>query len=74
MRWIGVEYEPQQRDFSDHERHNVGGNRMRRKTSNELRLDESWRRDLGFIQKIAIDIGTLPGRYPFLRLRGGVGK
>lgn len=70
MQWIGVSYEPQQRHFSDHERHNVGGNRMRRKSSNDLRLDESWRRDLSFLQKVAIDIGTIPGRYPFLRLRG----
>lgn len=74
MQRIGVEYEPQQRDFAVHERHNVGGNRMRRKTSNELRLDESWRKDLRFIPKVAIDIGTLPGRYAFRKLQAGQGR
>jgi hypothetical protein len=76
MRWIGFDFEPQQRDFAAHERHNVGGNRMRRQTSNELRLDESWRRELNFIQKVAIDIGTLPGRYALRRHRprNGVGR
>lgn len=74
MRWIGVEYEPQQRDFAAHERHNVGGNRMRRKASNELRLDESWRRELSLIQKVAIDIGTIPGRYFFLKSGSGAGR
>ncbi|MCC6735179.1 MAG: hypothetical protein IT534_03495 [Bauldia sp.] len=67
MKAIGYEYEPGQRDFAEHERHNVGGNRMRRKKSNELRLDEAWRRDLNFFQKVAIDIGTIPGRYAFRR-------
>lgn len=73
MPMIGFEYEAQQRDFAVHERHNVGGNRMRRKMSNELRLDESWRRDLSFIQKVAIDIGTIPGRYAFRKQRHGSG-
>ncbi len=74
MKWIGVEHEPQQRMFADHERHNVGGNRMRRKSSNELRLDEAWRRDLNFILKMTIDLGTMPGRYAFRRLRTGTGR
>ncbi|MCW5716332.1 MAG: sulfotransferase [Bauldia sp.] len=73
MQSIGLEYEPQQQNFAVHERHNVGGNRMRRKTSNELRLDESWRRDLSFFQKVAIDIGTLPGRYAFRKQRPRIG-
>lgn len=73
MRWIGVEYEPQQQDFAVHERHNVGGNRMRRQTSNELRLDESWRLDLKLLPKVAIDLGTFPGRYAFRKLGNGAG-
>jgi hypothetical protein len=71
---LGVEYEPQQLRFADHERHNVGGNRMRRQGSSELRLDEAWRRDLTLFQKVTIDIGTLPGRYAFRRLRGESGR
>lgn len=74
MHWIGVEFQPQQLRFADHERHNVGGNRMRRKTSNELRLDEAWRHDLTFLEKVTIDIGTLPGRYAFRKLLTGSGR
>ena len=74
MTWIGVEYEPQQLNFADHERHNIDGNRMRRHSSSEIRLDDSWRRELNLIQKITIDIGTLPGRFPFLTRRGRAGN
>ena len=41
---------------------------MRRSSSSELKLDEKWRDHFSLLQKLAIDAGTLLGRYPFVKL------
>ena len=68
MHQIGLEFDPQQLDWANQVRHNVGGNHMRWSEESRLSLDETWREKLTFTQKFAIDTGTLAGRYPFLRM------
>jgi hypothetical protein len=68
MHQIGLEFDPQQLDWANQVRHNVGGNRMRWSEESRLQLDETWRKKLTFAQKFTIDTGTLAGRYPFLRM------
>jgi hypothetical protein len=68
MHQLGLEYDPRQLDWAKQVRHNIGGNRMRRATESELRLDESWRHKLTLAQKLAIDAATIPARYPFIKL------
>ena len=67
MRQLGLSFDPRQLDWASQVRHNVGGNGMRRRNSSELKLDERWRDHFNLFQKIAIDAGTLLGRYPFAR-------
>lgn len=69
MHQIGLEFDPQQLDWASQVRHNVGGNQMRWSEESRLSLDETWRKELTFTQKFAIDTGTLAGRYPFLRMK-----
>jgi Sulfotransferase family len=68
LQQLGVAFHPRQLDWAVQERHNVGGNHMRWGTSSELELDEVWRRKFTRAQKLAIDIGTLPGRFPLLKM------
>jgi Sulfotransferase family len=68
LQQLGVAFHPRQLDWASQERHNVGGNHMRWGRTSELQLDEAWRRKLTLAQKMAIDIGTLPGRFPLLKL------
>jgi len=68
MHQIGLEFDPQQLDWANQVRHNVGGNHMSWSEESRLSLDETWREKLSFTQKFAIDTGTLAGRYPFLRM------
>jgi len=68
MHRIGLEFDPQQLDWANQIRHNVGGNHMRWGEESKLSLDEAWREQLTFAQKFAIDTGTVAGRYPFLRM------
>jgi hypothetical protein len=63
MQKIGLEFDSNQLNWAGVERHHAGGNRMRRKMSNELRLDESWKSELRFWQKALIYIGTFFNRY-----------
>jgi hypothetical protein len=65
---LGLQFDRRQLDWASPVRHNVGGNGMRRGTSSELKLDDRWRDQLSLVEKMAIDIGTVPGRYPFLKL------
>lgn len=65
---LGLDFDPRQLDWTAELRHNVGGNRMRWNKQSVLSLDETWRQGLTLVQKLAIDAGTLPGRYPFIRL------
>jgi hypothetical protein len=68
MERLGLTFHPLQLQWATQERHNVGGNNMRFGQSSELRLDEHWRKKLTLAQRLAIDVGTLPGRYPFVKL------
>jgi Sulfotransferase family len=74
MQYLGVAFEPLQLRWAMQERHNVGGNRMRWNSSSDLRLDAAWRTELSLMQKLAIDAGTIPGRYSFVRLTGMIGR
>ena len=65
MRQLGLSFDRQQLEWASQVRHNVGGNGMRRSHSSELKLDEKWRDHLTLLQKLAIDAGTLFGRYRF---------
>ena len=67
MQELGLAFDPRQLEWASHVRHNVGGNGMRRSSSSELKLDEKWRDHFTLLQKLAIDAGTLPGRYAFAR-------
>lgn len=67
MEMLGLAFDPRQLDWASQERHNIGGNRMRFHTSSELKSDEQWRDELTLAQRIAIDLGTLPGRYPMIK-------
>ena len=68
MRQLGLSFDPQQLEWASQVRHNVGGNGMRRSHSSELKLDEKWRDHLTLLQKLAIDAGTLLGRYPLRQI------
>jgi hypothetical protein len=67
MRQLGLSFDRQQLEWASQVRHNVGGNGMRRSHSSELKLDEKWRDRLTLLQKLAIDAGTLLGRYRFAK-------
>lgn len=64
MKWLGLELEDGQFEWTNHEHHNISGNPMRFSDSHEIRLDRTWRRALTFRQKWAIRWLTLPGRFP----------
>lgn len=51
---LGLAFEPQQLEWAAHEKHHVGGNRMRRSSSNALILDQSWKQELTWFQKLII--------------------
>lgn len=68
MQALGLAFDPRQLDFAAQERHNVGGNRMRWSDNSALTLDERWRDNLTLPQRLAIEAGTLPGRFPLLKL------
>lgn len=55
MSGLGLEFMPRQLDWSGRERHDAGGNRMRRGPA-EIRLDDGWKRGLGFWQKLGIGL------------------
>jgi hypothetical protein len=67
MQQLGLSFDRGQLEWASQVRHNVGGNGMRRSNSSELKLDEKWRNEFTLLQKLAIDAGTLLGRYPFAR-------
>jgi Sulfotransferase family len=68
MQEVGLAFDPNQLQWAEPVRHNVGGNGMRRGTSSELKLDEKWRDHFSLPQQVAIDAGTLLGRYPLVKL------
>ena len=67
MQQLGLGFHPLQLEWATQVSHNVSGNRMRRGTSSELKLDEKWRDDFSLSQKLVIDASTFPGRYPFVK-------
>ncbi|USN45039.1 MAG: sulfotransferase [Candidatus Woesearchaeota archaeon] len=46
LRPIGITFEPGMMRFADSQQHQLGGNRMRFTKSNDIRMDEAWRRNL----------------------------
>jgi hypothetical protein len=68
MQALRLSFEPRQLQWAAPVRHNLGGNGMRRGSSSELKLDDRWRDRFNLLQQFAIDAGTLPGRYPLLKL------
>jgi len=67
MQQLGLAFHPLQLEWAAQERHNISGNRMRFGASSALKLDEQWRDELTLPKRLAIDAGTLPGRYPLVR-------
>ena len=61
---LGLAYQPAQLDWAGRERHNCGGNRMRRATTSEIRLDTRWKTGLSRWQKFVADaVNVLVGFY-----------
>lgn len=67
-KWLGLDFEPQQLDWTSGVRHNMGGNRTRFSSSSEIRLDRSWTRELTPSQMAAIWLRTL-STLPIRRFR-----
>jgi hypothetical protein len=67
MQRLGLSFHPLQLYWAEQERHNISGNRMRFAKSSGVELDTNWRQKLTLLQKLTIDVGTLPGRYPFVK-------
>lgn len=59
---IGLQFDERQLEWTGRERHNCGGNRMRRSTSGDIRPDESWQDGLTFWQKTVIRVVTVRAR------------
>ncbi len=61
MARVGLEFDPAQLEWASPEKHNIGGNPMRRNSSSELRIDTKWKDGLTGGQKLMIDALTFPG-------------
>jgi len=64
MHWLGLSFEEGQMDWPRYEHHNIAGNRMRFSKNNDIRPDTSWKQGLTTLQKITINLLTLPTRLP----------
>ncbi|MEF8792409.1 sulfotransferase family protein [Thiohalorhabdus sp.] len=63
MGYLGLDYEPAQvNDWANSAHHNLAGNAVRRATSSEIGLRESWREELGWATRAGIDLIAAPGR------------
>jgi hypothetical protein len=62
MRWLALEPEPGQLDWTAHVHHSVCGNRMRFATTSEIRIDEAWRSDLSRLEKGLVGALTWPAQ------------
>jgi Sulfotransferase family len=58
----GLKFETRQLEWSRQEKHSIAGNRLRLSQSNEVRLDEAWKRSLNQFQKTIIDVGTIASK------------
>ena len=54
MQTIGLSFQQAQLNWAARERHNVGGNGMRRGSTSELILDDNWRYQLTLLQKLPL--------------------
>ena len=54
---LGLKFDPQQLLWSEQVRHTIAGNKLRWQPD-ELILDERWKRNLSWIQRFAIQLGT----------------
>lgn len=68
MQSLGLPFHPRQLDWAGQESHVVSGNRLRWSKNSMLRLDEAWRQTLSLPRKLEIDLCTIPGRYPFVKI------
>jgi hypothetical protein len=59
---LGLRFHPQQLCWAEAIKHNIAGNRVRRKSKSQLVLDEEWKNNLNFFQKWAINFGTAHSR------------
>lgn len=61
---LGLSVHPEQLDWADRERHNLGGNRVRWSRSSELQADDEWRRALPWPTRAALRLlaGARPAR------------
>lgn len=74
MQKLGLAFDYRQLQWGTPVRHNVGGNRVRKRSSSILKLDDTWRHKLTISQKIAIDLLALPGRYGLLKYWGELAR
>ena len=68
MQDVGLRFEESQLNWRNSVIRDVGGNRMRRESSDVIHLDRSWRRELSLKLKARIFIQTLPVRLRSFRL------
>ena len=69
-RFLGIEFEPAMLRFRSHRWFGIQGNRMAHGKSEEIRLDEKWRRDLSRRDRILFEVlGGPLNRYYGYRLR-----
>lgn len=50
--FIGIAFEDTMLDFRDHEDYGIGGNRMRSKNTSSISVDEKWKRELPWKEKL----------------------
>jgi hypothetical protein len=62
---LSLSFEAQQMRWGEQVEHLVGGNRMRKLSSSEIKNDLRWKTLLSSLEKIAINVGTLPTRLNF---------
>jgi hypothetical protein len=60
---LGLSFELEQLDWAARERHNCGGNRMRRSRSSSIRVDHEWKTGLRAWQKAAVSVLTYSTRH-----------
>jgi hypothetical protein len=70
-RFLGTEFEPAMMHFRSHPWFGIRGNRMAQGTSEEIRLDEKWRRELPHGQRLLFELlGSPLNRYFGYSVRG----
>lgn len=63
MEWLQLSLEESQFQWRDGVRRDIHGNEMRFERSDQIGLDQSWRRQLTFGQKLGVFAWTLPVRF-----------